>query len=182
MKILIFGASGSGTTTLGKELELKSGYSHLDVDDYYWEKTNPPFQKKIPFSIRIENLKADFSRQENVVVSGSLVSWGDDWEHAFDLAVFLRLDPRIRLERLKNREWERYGELLHKDKITQKNSEDFLAWAARYDHPDFEGRSLKIHLEWISKLNYPVLTLDGQLPLEVKVEEVMKFIQGLRLG
>ena len=39
MKILIFGASGSGTTTLGKEIEKITDFTHLDVDDYYWKKT-----------------------------------------------------------------------------------------------------------------------------------------------
>ena len=39
MKILIFGASGSGTTTLGKEIEKRTDFTHLDIDDYYWKKT-----------------------------------------------------------------------------------------------------------------------------------------------
>ena len=47
MKILIFGASGAGTTTVGKNLAEKLDYIHLDVDDYYWEQTTPPFQVKI---------------------------------------------------------------------------------------------------------------------------------------
>ena len=55
MKILIFGASGSGTTTLASEIETKTGFKHLDVDDYYWKKTNPPYQEKIPLTERNEN-------------------------------------------------------------------------------------------------------------------------------
>ena len=47
MKILIFGASGSGTTTLANEIETRTDFKHLDVDEYYWEKTNPPYQIKI---------------------------------------------------------------------------------------------------------------------------------------
>ncbi|BDD11489.1 hypothetical protein FUAX_39210 (plasmid) [Fulvitalea axinellae] len=42
MKILIFGASGSGTTTLGKEIAKRAKFTHLDADDYYWKPTNPP--------------------------------------------------------------------------------------------------------------------------------------------
>ena len=48
MNILIFGASGSGITTLGKELEKHTDFVHLDVDDYYWEQTLPPFLEKVP--------------------------------------------------------------------------------------------------------------------------------------
>ena len=42
MKILIFGVSGSGATTLGRELGKLIQYVHLDSDDYYWKKTEPP--------------------------------------------------------------------------------------------------------------------------------------------
>lgn len=33
--IHIFGASGSGTTTLGDAIDETLGYKHLDVDDYF---------------------------------------------------------------------------------------------------------------------------------------------------
>ena len=122
MKILIFGASGSGTTTLGNEIEKRTDFKHLDADDYYWKKTNPPFQEKTPLIERNENLKADFKKFENVVVSGSMVSWGKEWETAFDLAIFIQLENTERMERLKKRETQRYGEKLLTDKKTQKNS------------------------------------------------------------
>ena len=78
MKILIFGASGSGTTTLGIEIEKQTQFKHLDADYYYWKKTNPPFQEKVELQERNKHLKADFNRFENVVISGSLVSWGKE--------------------------------------------------------------------------------------------------------
>jgi len=33
--IMVFGASGSGTTTLGRELAQILGFAHLDIDDYF---------------------------------------------------------------------------------------------------------------------------------------------------
>lgn len=62
MKLLIFGASGSGTTTLGKEIEKNSAFVHLDADDYYWKKTDPPYLEKIPKEERNDQLKADFDK------------------------------------------------------------------------------------------------------------------------
>jgi adenylate kinase family enzyme len=56
MKILVFGASGSGTTTLSKEIVKRTDFVHLDVDDYYWKKTELPFQEKIPLAERNEKL------------------------------------------------------------------------------------------------------------------------------
>ena len=43
-RINIFGASGSGTTTLAKALFKKLGIQHYDKDDYFWIQSNPPFQ------------------------------------------------------------------------------------------------------------------------------------------
>ena len=83
MKILVFGASGSGTTTLGKEIEKRSDFKHLDVDDYYWKQTTTPFQEKVPLTERNQNLKTDFEKFNKVVVSGSMVSWGKEWQTTY---------------------------------------------------------------------------------------------------
>jgi len=60
MKILIFGASGSGTTTIGKALVEILDCIHLDGDDYYWEQTTPPFQVKISSAQRNAARLRDF--------------------------------------------------------------------------------------------------------------------------
>ena len=39
--IHIFGASGSGTTTLAEKTSRELGYFHLDTDDYFWLPTDP---------------------------------------------------------------------------------------------------------------------------------------------
>jgi len=173
MKLLIFGASGSGTTTLGKEIEKNTNFKHLDVDDYYWKKTESPFQEKIPLNKRNENLKTNFDKFENVIVSGSMVSWGKEWETAFDLAIFIRLENDERMKRLENRETERYGEKLLTDKKFQRDSKAFLEWANQYENPNFDGRSLKVHNDWIELLKCDILRIDGGVELKDKTETVL---------
>ena len=180
MKILLFGASGSGTTTLGNEIEKRSDFKHLDVDNYYWKKTMPPYQKKVPLIKRNNNLKVDFKKFENVIVSGSMVSWGKEWETAFDLIIFIRLENKERIERLKKREIERYGEKLMTDKKTQQNSKAFLEWANQYENPNFDGRSLKVHNEWIELLDCKVLRLKGETELNNNMEIVLTEIKNYR--
>lgn len=177
MKVLIFGASGSGTTTLANEIEQRTNFVHLDVDDYYWKLTTPPFQEKIPLIERNKNLKADFEKHQNVIISGSMVSWGKEWETAFDLAIFIGLENNIRMERLKKREIERYGTQLVSDKNIRKSSEAFLEWANQYENPNFDGRSLKIHNSWIKLLNCNVLRIDGDTELNIKTDYVLNEIK-----
>jgi adenylate kinase family enzyme len=177
MNILIFGASGSGTTTLANSIAIQTDFVHLDVDDYYWKQTSPPFQEKIPLVQRNRNLKADLKKHKNVIISGSMVSWGKEWESAFDLAIFIRLDNSERMKRLKNREIERYGDTLITDKKAQQNSKAFLEWANQYENPDFEGRSLKIHNNWMDVLDCSVLKINGDLELCKKTEVVLLGIE-----
>ncbi|MFD2562103.1 AAA family ATPase [Aquimarina rubra] len=179
MKVLIFGASGSGTTTLAKEIEKNTDFVHLDVDDYYWKKTEPPFQEKIPLTERNKYLKADFQKYKNVIISGSMVSWGKEWETIFDLAIFIHLDNEERMHRLYQREKQRYGEKLYTDQKIQQTSKAFLDWANEYENPDFEGRSLKIHMNWMESLDCKVLRINGKMILKNKTEKVLTEINNM---
>ncbi len=62
--IHIFGASGSGTTTLGRYLSEELGCFHMDTDDYYWEPTDPPYTTKQLPAQRVELLRRDIALQE----------------------------------------------------------------------------------------------------------------------
>ncbi len=174
MKIHIFGASGSGTTTLGKALHQKTGYRHLDADNYYWEKTDPPFQIKIPLAKRNQLITNHFLAQANCIISGSMVSWGTAWASAFNLYVFLYLPPAIRMQRLRDREIERYGDSLKSNEKIRMESKAFLDWASQYDDGTFQGRSLAIHLDWIKVLDGKVLKIEGDTTVEERVDLVIK--------
>ncbi len=115
----------------------------------------------------------DFKKHENVIISGSLVSWGQQWQSAFDLAIFIYLHQASRMKRLEKREVERYGNKLLTDPQTQSNSKAFIDWAAKYDEPAFTGRSLKIHNEWTELLCSPVIRLDGKMELKNKIEKML---------
>jgi hypothetical protein len=106
-----------------------------------------------------------------------MVSWGKEWETAFDLAIFIQLENTERMERLKKRETQRYGEKILTDKNIIKNSNEFLEWANQYENPNFKGRSLKIHNDWIEVLDCKVLRLNGATELSKKVEIVLNEIK-----
>ena len=110
MRILITGASGSGTTTLGRTLAESLNLPFFDVDDYYWAPTNPPFQQKRSAQERRSLLVEDLTMtQDGAVLSGSVVDWGAEIEDSFALIVFLIVAAEIRIPRLINRETERLG-------------------------------------------------------------------------
>ena len=155
----------------------KLNWTFLDADDYYWEKTNPPFQKKIELEHRNRMLKKDFAANKNVIINGSLYTWSEFWNTAFDLGVFLSIPKEIRMKRLLYREIERYGEQLKTSKKIQEKSKVFLEWAAKYDDNNFEGRSMKQHQNWIKIMNCEVIALNGDLTNKERQRVVIKKIK-----
>ena len=73
MLILITGASGSGTSTLGATLAKELGFVHLDADDYYWLPTRPPFTTKRDKAERLANVPRDVRAKQNTVLAGSIM-------------------------------------------------------------------------------------------------------------
>jgi len=109
MRILITGASGSGTTTLGQALAAKLRWAFIDVDDYFWLPTKPPYQLRRDPSSRLDMILQELNRHDNAVASGTVMAWGVELENSFDLIVFLYLDTAIRIGRLRQRELEKLG-------------------------------------------------------------------------
>jgi adenylate kinase family enzyme len=165
-RIHITGASGSGTTTLGKALAEKLHYRLLDADDYFWLPTKPPFTQKRDKAERLALFFQDYNAQPSCIVSGSIVSWSDTLDETFDLIIFLLLPANIRMERLRHREIERHGKI----------DEEFIAWAARYDDGDMSVRSRLVHEAWLKKMRCPTLRLEGDLTVDARVSQTLDFM------
>ena len=56
-RLHVFGASGSGTTSLASLLAAQHGHRHLDTDDFFWLPTDPPYRDKRPRQLRLELLR-----------------------------------------------------------------------------------------------------------------------------
>jgi len=87
-RIHILGASGSGTTTLGRALAARLQCLHFDTDDYFWLPTDPPFTHQRARTERQPLLMDDLTAQDAWVVSGSLCEWGDVAISLFELNAF----------------------------------------------------------------------------------------------
>ena len=173
-RIHIFGASGSGTSTLGAHLAKEIGGSHLDTDSYYWHKTNPPFTHKRNPAERVTKIERDIHGKENWVLSGSICSWGDPLLHRFTLAVFLYLDPVIRMSRIAERERARYGSRILPGGEMYEQHLEFMDWAARYDYAKAPIRSFDLHERWMSRLNCPIVRLESKRPVGELCDEILQ--------
>ncbi|MCL2408071.1 MAG: AAA family ATPase [Oscillospiraceae bacterium] len=160
--IIVFGASGSGTSTLGRELAQKLGFQHFDLDDYFWNwDTEIPFTVKCPREERIERLLADISKYSNFVMSGCMREWETPFVPLFDLAVFVTTPTEMRIERLHAREYSRFGDRIHEGGDMYEEHKRFIDWAAGYDTMAPPERCLRAHEQWLTELPCPVLRVEG---------------------
>jgi adenylate kinase family enzyme len=172
-RIHIFGAAGSGTTTLASALSAKHGHRHFDADDFYWLPTDPPYQKARPRADRQILLTKALAEIESWVISGSLCGWGDLFLSRFELVVFLVVPVEERLARLRAREIIRYGhEAIAPGGRLHEAHVEFLDWAQRYDNGGLDMRSRALHEWWIQRLPLPVLRLDGNKQVDILLREI----------
>jgi adenylate kinase family enzyme len=165
-RIHILGASGSGTTTLGRALAAQLQYPHFDTDDYFWVLTDPPYTQQRERIERQHLLMNDLMAREKWVLSGSLCGWGDVAIPLFELVVFLWVPQHRRLERLRQRERERYGERILPGEDMYEQSQAFLVWAASYDAGGLDIRSRQLHEQWLATLPCPIVCFEGEYPIE----------------
>src|SRR5579863_2721786 len=166
-RIHIFGASGSGTSTLGSEISRRYGYAHLDTDTFFWEPTDPPYHQVREVSARQQMLAEAIAREPRWVLTGSLCGWGDIFIPHFQLAVFVLIPHDTRMARLIARERQRYGaEALSPFGKMRKHHREFIAWAEAYDTADESMRSLRLHEKWLASLPCLSTRLEGQLTIE----------------
>ncbi len=175
--IHIYGASGAGTTTLGKAISLKYGYTHMDTDDYFWQPTDPPFIAKRELSERIALMKKDMEENENVVISGSLCGWGDVFLPSFYLAIRIVTPMEIRINRLKAREYRNFGDRIREHGDMYDDHISFIKWAKEYDDGDESMRSKAMHDKWSRLIGCELIILDGAKPVEDNLELLKQYLE-----
>ena len=172
-RIHVLGASGSGTTTLGAALARRLGVPHVDSDQLFWLPTDPPFTTRRPRGERLAMLTRQLPVDADWVFSGSAISWATVLEPAYDLIVFLRLDPSTRMGRLRRREAARYGARIEPGGDMAVASTAFLRWAEAYDSAGLVQRSLAAHEDWLSGQTADVTWLNSNAPVEALVTAVL---------
>jgi len=180
--IIIFGAPGSGQTTIGKDLAKALNFPHFDLDDYHWR-----WDTKIPYTVyrsgeeRIANLTADISKHPNFVMSGSMWSIRKSFNDMFDLAVYVAVPDEIRAERIRKRELKRWGDrILPGGDMYEANdvySKSTLQRVLEYKQGN--PSMYEQHKQWMAELTCPVICIDGTLPVSesaklIRSEAILK--------
>lgn len=177
MKIHIFGASGSGTTTLGNLLSEKFGWPIFDADDYYWKKTNPPYTIVNEINERYRLLLNDLHEVEDWIISGSMDSWCEPFKPLWDLVFFIECNDDLRVKRLREREFAEFGDRICAGGDMNEEHELFLKWAKQYEDGSLGGRCRSRHEQFIKELTCPVFRIRNEGNLEQLRNKVVQEIK-----
>lgn len=172
-RVGITGAPGCGVTTLGGALAAALDAVHIDTDDHHWIETEPPYQEKRDVAERRRRMAAEQARSGRWVVSGTLDSWAEGIADGAELIVFLEAPTEIRMERLRRREQDRFGDMLLPGGAMHETHREFIAWAAQYELGTEAGRSRPRHERWLAGLAVPVLRLDSTRPVDELVAAIL---------
>ena len=164
--IIVFGANGSGKTTFGRELSSILSFKHMDIEDYYFEKSEVPYTKVRSREDCLNLMLADIEKYRSFVITTVMGDLGDKIPQMYELGVYLSAPLELRMKRVKQRSYELYGERICKGGDMYEQELKFFDFVA--------SRSLSKIDEWAETLICPVVRIDGTVDWRTNAANVAK--------
>lgn len=173
--IAIVGGNGSGKTTLGKALAELLGYKHMDNEDYYFVDSTVPYAKSRTKEEVMELVLADMQKHPKFVWTSVNGDMGPEINALIDCIVYIQAPLDVRIERVKQRAVEKFGERVMEGGDMYEQEQKFFRFVA--------DRSLDAVDAWTQSMNCPVIYVDGERPIAenlLKIKENLDKLQKTR--
>ncbi len=169
--IIICGLNGSGKSTLGKALAEKLGFHFVDNEDLYFPKTTPNYIYSSPRT-REEVEKLLFNEikaHENFVFASVKGDYGKHIYPFFQYAVLIEVSKDIRIQRVRNRSFQKFGNRMLIGGDLYEQEEKFFELV--------ESRPENTVEEWIQSLKCPIIRIDGTKSIEENIYFILEQLQ-----
>lgn len=166
--IIICGLNGSGKSTLGKVLAEKLGFYYIDNEDLFFPKTDTYYIYACPRTRKeVEKLLlSEVQVHQNFVFAAVKGNYGEDILPYYQYAVVIDVPKDIRLQRVKNRSFQKFGSrMLPGGNLYEQENEFFNM---------VESRAENEVDEWVRSLGCPVIRVDGTRPVEENADIIIK--------
>ena len=157
--ILLCGLNGAGKSTLGKALAEKLNYHFIDSEDLFFSKSDslPDYSRPRKKEEAERLLLKEIETHQNFV----LAAVTGDLSAPFQLAVKILVPKEIRMKRLRDRFFSKFGNRMLPQGDLYEQEEAFFRFAA--------SRTEDTVADWLKTLSCPVITVDGTKPVEENV-------------
>lgn len=172
--IIVCGLNGSGKTALGKRLAEHLSFHFIDSENLFF--SNAQFQLDYSKSRSREEAKAilmnEVKEHENFVFASVKGNYGEEILPYYKFAVLIDVPKEIRLERVKNRSFMKFGERMLPGGDLYEQEKAFFDMISTRSENSVE--------EWAQTLNCPVLRIDGTKAIDENIiyitEQIKKYI------
>lgn len=162
--IAIVGLNGSGKTTLGRALAEHLGYFRIDVEDYYFPAEGAFNEARSRDEVE-QLMLEDIEKNGNFVLSSVCADFASI-EKYYCLIVYLEAPKEMRLDRIRKRSIDRFGERVLPSGDLYESEENFFAFAAKRTPEKIEN--------WLPKCTCPVLRIDSTKPVSELVGAISR--------
>lgn len=169
--IIMCGLNGTGKSTLGKALAEKLHFYFIDNEDLYFPKTDPNYLYAAPRT-REEVQKLLFNTikaHENFIFASVKGDYGEFIYPFFQYAVLVDVPKDIRIERVKNRSFQKFGNRMLPGGDLYEQEKHFFDLV--------ESKTEDTAEKWVQSLNCPIIRVDGTKPIEKNINLIMEQIQ-----
>ncbi len=164
--ICICGLNGSGKTTLAASLARALNYKHMDIEDYYFLPSDIPYSRPRTKEEVIPLVLKDMTENPCFVFSYVKGDMTPEINAKFDLVIYLDVPKDIRIKRIRQRAFDKFGNrvLLGGDMYEQE--EEFFKMVSKRDSTVIEA--------WLDTLSCKVLILEGTKPIENNIQIILE--------
>lgn len=167
-KIIVCGCNGAGKSTLGPALAKALGCVFKDIEDYYFpDKTGGyAYGKPRTREQAAAALLADMKRHSDMVLAAVKGNYGNEAASQFTAAVFLHTPKEVRMHRVRDRSFQKFGERMLPGGDLYESENAFFSMV--------EKRTEEEISLWLSGLNIPVIHADGTKPAEENAANIAR--------
>lgn len=168
MGIIVCGLNGAGKSVLGRALAARLRCRFIDNEDLFFPKTDPSYLYASPRTrAEVEELLLrEVTAHENFVLASVKGDYGEAIPPFFQYAVLIDVPKEIRIQRVKNRSFQKFGVRMRLGGDLYAQEEQFFNTAAAVPEDAVE--------EWVRSLRCPVIRVDGTRPIAENVEDIVR--------
>ena len=169
--IVVCGLNGAGKSTLGKVLAEKLNFYFVDIEDLCFPKTDSDYIYTSPRTHNeVEKLfLREMKEHENFVFASVKGDYGEAIHPFFQYAVLLDVPKDIRIQRVINRSYQKFGNRMLPGGDLHEQEELFFDFV--------KSRAENTVEEWVQSLPCPIIRVDGTKPIEENINDIISQIQ-----
>ena len=170
MGVLVCGLNGVGKSTLGKALAEKLNHNFIDVEDLYFPKTDPNYIYASPRTREeVEKLLLqEIETNGNFIFTSVKGDYGETIYPFFQYIVIIDVPKEIRLQRVKNRSYQKFGSRMLPNRDLYEKEKRFFDFV--------DSRAENIVEEWVNTTNCDIIRVDGTKSIEDNISYIAKQI------